>query len=47
MEDFKTEWKESHGIKRLTKQKKEVMMEDFQNNKPTEYAELEELYNML
>jgi len=47
MEDFKTEWKESHGIKRLTKQKKETMMEDFQNNMPEEYAELKELYSML
>lgn len=47
MEDFISAWKNDHEIKRLTKQKKEAMMEDFQNNKPMEYAELEELYNML
>lgn len=47
MEEFIVNWKDAHNIKRLTKQKKEVMMEDFQNNTPEEYAELEELYNKL
>ena len=47
MEEFKNAWKESHGIKRLTKEKKESMMEDFKNNPPMEYSELEELYKML
>lgn len=47
MEEFKNAWKESHGIKRLTKEKKESMMKDFKNNPPMEYSELEELYKML
>jgi hypothetical protein len=47
MEEYISNWKEFHNIKRLTAQKKEVMMEEFQNNVPAEYAELEKLYSML
>lgn len=46
-EDFKTAWKNDHGIKRLTEVKRKAMMEDFENNPPIDYAELKELYNML
>ena len=47
MEEFKNNWKSTHGIKRLTEAKRKAMMEDFENNTPVEYAELKELYSML
>ena len=46
-ETFKTMYKRQHDIKRLTKDKEAVMMQDFAENKPEIYAELQELYAML
>ena len=45
--DYKTAWKEEHGIKRLTKEKRMVMENDFWKNQPKNYAELAELGAML
>lgn len=46
-EDFKTKWKNYHDIKRLTKTKEEIMMQDFVEHKPVLYEELQELCTML
>ena len=47
IEEFTANWKNKHGIKRLTEAKRKAMMEEFKNNTPVEYAELKELYSML
>lgn len=46
-ESYVRAWKEEHGIKRLTESKRKAMQEDFENNPPKNYAELEELYKTL
>lgn len=46
-EKYKNDYKAEHGIKRLTAQKKEQMLENFENDTPVEYAELKELYDSL
>lgn len=46
-DNFISNWKENHGIKRLTETKRKLMEEDFKNNTPEFYAELEELYSLL
>lgn len=46
-EDYKSTWKNEHGIKRLTEAKRKVMEEDFEKNPPELYAELSELYQKL
>ena len=45
--DHEMTWKHEHGIKRLTKEKRKVMEDDFYKNQPVHYAELAELYTML
>lgn len=47
MENFKADYKETHGIKRLTEVKRITMMEAFENHMPVYYAELKELYSKL
>lgn len=44
---WETAWKNEHGIKRLTEAKRNIMMEEFENDMPKNYAELKELYAML
>ena len=44
---YKTAWKNEHGIKRLTEEKRKAMQEDLEKNPPANYAELMELYAML
>lgn len=44
-EEFKTDYKELHGIKRLTASKAEKMLAELENM--PEYKELKELYNFL
>ena len=46
-DNFVTDWKAEHGIKRLTAQKKELMEKDFMENPPADYTELKELYASL
>ena len=46
-ENFKTNYKRYHNIKRLTKQKHDAMMQDYTDNKPSFIEELEKLYTML
>ena len=46
-ETFKAMYKRHHDIKRLTKAKESIMMQDFAENKPENYADLQELYMML
>jgi hypothetical protein len=46
-EAFKDAYKRQHNIKRLTKAKNESMMQDFVENKPTLYADLQVLYTTL
>ncbi len=46
-EAYKTAWKDTHGVKRLTEAKKKEMQEEMENNPPANYAELKELYAML
>lgn len=41
---WETAWKNNHGIKRLTEAKRNIMMEEFENDMPKNYAELKELY---
>lgn len=47
MENFKTNWKDTHEVKRLTEAKRKAMEEDFESHMPVYYAELKELYSML
>lgn len=44
---FKTVYKRQHDIKRLTKAKEAEMMQDFAENKPALYADLQQLYMLL
>lgn len=44
---YKTAWKENHGIKRLTAEKRNAMENDFWKNMPESYKELADLYSML
>jgi hypothetical protein len=46
-EAFKNAYKRYHNIKRLTKAKESIMMENFVENKPALYADLQELYTTL
>lgn len=46
-ERFKANWKSVNNVKRLTKAKNDAMMQDFADNKPAYYAELQELYKTL
>lgn len=46
-EEYKTEWKNKHGVKRLTEAKRKVMEEEFKKNPPELYTELSELYRQL
>lgn len=46
-EAFQTAWKNEHGIKRLTADKRKTMMEELENDPPVNYAELKELYATL
>lgn len=46
-ETFKTMYKRQHNIKRLTKTKEAEMMQNFAENKPALYADLQELYMAL
>lgn len=44
---YETAWKENHGIKRLTKEKRNTMEMDFWKNMPETYKEIVELGSML
>ena len=44
---WETAWKNAHGIKRLTEVKRNIMMEEFENDMPKNYVELKELYAQL
>ena len=44
-ESFKTSWKDNHGIKRLTEEKRKIMMENLLND--SNYKELSALYTKL
>lgn len=44
---YEMRYRTEHGIKRLTKEKRKVMEEEFYKNQPANYAELVELYDML
>ena len=46
-ERFKENWKSLHNVKRLTKARYDLMMEDFSKIKPSHIAEFEQLYTML
>lgn len=46
-ESYKENWKNVHGFKKLTEARKKALHEDFINNPPENYAELEELYKTL
>ena len=46
-EEFKDAYKRHNNIKRLTKAKEAEMMQSLAENKPENYADLQELYMML
>ena len=46
-ENFKTNYKRYHNIKRLTKAKHDEMMQNYTDNKPSFIEELEKLYTLL
>ena len=42
--DWKKEWKNTNGIKRVTKEKDRIMQKEFETHKPESYVNLEKLY---
>lgn len=46
-EAYKNAWKNEHNVKRLTEARKAEMQENFKNDTPKNYVELEALYAML